>query len=286
MPELPEVECLRRSLEPHLLGHTIRSARLIRADILTAVPPDKGKPPSTSTALLEGARITQLVRRGKQLALLGTSAHADPVLVIHLGMSGQILHSAAGEEDQELSHVHAAWELSSGGRLLFRDPRRFGGLWALPSRAALDSRWAALGPDALEIDPESLADALAGSQRTIKAALLDQAVLAGVGNIYADEALFLAKVLPRQRAGALKPAAVERLAKSIREVLQTSIDSGGSTLRDYVDANRRRGSYQASRWVYGRGGEPCLRCGTVLKSALVAQRTTTWCPACQQRKGS
>lgn len=189
-------------------------------------------------------------------------------------------------ESRRTDHIHCTWRLRGpGGRsgtLIFRDPRRFGGLWCLPSHERLlSTRWAALGPDALTIMPQALASRLKHSRRAIKAALLDQQVIAGVGNIYADEALHRAQVHPRRPAALLRPTDWESLARAIRTVMHEALCSGGSTLRDFVDAEGRPGTFVASHRVYGRGGQPCLACGRVLRSTVVAQRTTVYCPHCQ-----
>jgi len=164
----------------------------------------------------------------------------------------------------------------------FRDPRRFGGVWALDSMTMLEAlRWSMLGPDALDIDGTRLHEALRRTRRGIKSALLDQAIIAGVGNIYADEALFRAGIRPRRSASRLTRKHVDCLARCIREVLTAAIESGGSTLRDYLDASGARGTFQSRHTVYGRGGQPCIRCGSRLKKDVIAQRTTVWCPRCQ-----
>ncbi|MBC7771629.1 MAG: bifunctional DNA-formamidopyrimidine glycosylase/DNA-(apurinic or apyrimidinic site) lyase [Pyrinomonadaceae bacterium] len=286
MPELPEVECLRRSLLPHLIGNTITSASLLRPDMLeiageAPTRPARGVSRSVAALLLQGCRITALRRHGKQLALLGTQRSRSRVLVFHLGMSGQVKYLSAGEPVDSLTHVHARWLLDSGGRLAFRDPRRFGGMWAISSESDLNARWAELGPDALTIQSAPLAKALASSRRAIKAVLLDQAVLAGVGNIYADEALFRSRLHPLTPAESISAVDVTRLAKEIRGVLANAIKAGGSTLNDYFDANGKPGGYQARRWVYDRAGKPCRVCKAELSHTVVAQRTTTWCPRCQ-----
>jgi len=293
MPELPEVECLRQSPLPSLLGRRVRSATLFRADMLEVVattprrnsPHHSTTPPGTTIdsgeLLLQGCRITALRRHGKQLALLGVIRARCRVLVVHLGMTGQVRYFPPGRALDFLSHVHARWELDSGGTLVFRDPRRFGGLWALPTLSCLDARWRALGADALTIRGDTLSEALAGSRRAIKAALLDQGILAGVGNIYADEALFDAHIAPQTPAGAVPGAAMNRLAMAIRSVLAAAIQAGGSTISDYLDADGKKGTYQSARRVYGRAGEPCPHCHGLLSQTLIAQRTTTWCPRCQ-----
>ncbi|MGH7133502.1 MAG: bifunctional DNA-formamidopyrimidine glycosylase/DNA-(apurinic or apyrimidinic site) lyase [Phycisphaerales bacterium] len=270
MPELPEVESVRRSLQPHLLGVTVRSVMLRRRDIVTG--------PSSPAALLAGETITHLDRRGKQLALIAASGRA---LIVQLGMSGQFFFRAAAPAP-ELTHVHALWTLPRG-QLVFRDPRRFGGLTTLASAAALTDHWTALGPDALTVQATHLVKRLATARRAIKAALLDQAVLAGVGNIYADEALFFAAIAPTRRADRLSAVDLDRLAGAIRQVLAASIASGGSTLRDFLDGDGRPGAYRDRHAVYGRAGQPCRTCATKLRSGLLAQRTTVWCPTCQPR---
>jgi formamidopyrimidine-DNA glycosylase len=290
MPELPEVECLRRSLEPHLIGRTISSATLRRQDICEVFTESRPRR-ATPADLLQGLTISELHRRGKQLAIL---SQQGPLLVVHLGMTGQLLFSPSPpgggpgwarrkSSASKQTHVHALWTLAKdAGQLLFRDPRRFGGLWTFPSLDALTAtRWSTLGPDALSVTASQLTEALKGSRRAVKAALLDQAVLAGVGNIYADESLFLAGIHPRRLASALKPTQIDALASAIREVLARSISTGGSTLRDYRDANGQAGTSQLNHAVYGRAGQACLRCSTRLRHAQVAQRTTVWCPNCQ-----
>ncbi|MCU0272118.1 MAG: hypothetical protein MUE34_02690, partial [Acidimicrobiales bacterium] len=158
---------------------------------------------------------------------------------------------------------------------------RFGGLRAFPSRTAIDDHWARLGPDALDITADQLAVALAGSRRAIKAALLDQGVVAGVGNIYADEALWRAGVHPAARRVTRAQAA--RLLTAVREVLEEGVEHGGTTLRDYVGVDGERGGHQHHLDCYGRAGSPCSRCATALVSRVYDARTTTWCPACQRR---
>lgn len=269
MPELPEVENVRKSLEPRLVGRRIVRAELRRRDVLTV----HGRA-GARRALLEGDVIAAIERRGKQLAIVGESGRT---LVVHLGMTGRLL---ATHEQGE--HEHARWSLDDGGRFVFRDPRRFGGLWSYESFDAVRrERWAELGPDALEAD-ERLKDRLGGTRRPIKAALLDQAVLAGVGNIYADEALFACGIRPTRRGGTLTAAEASALAQAIREVLHKAIDAGGSSIRDYVNGDGMRGNAQLKLLVYGRGGEGCARCGGRLRQTTVAQRTTVYCPNCQR----
>lgn len=303
MPELPEVETVRRTLEPLLLGRRISRILLARRDIVSG--------PARSANLLLQHTITALERKGKQLAILARPEH-DPhaqdeqresrgqresrdlrALVIHLGMTGQLLFLAPRAQPPQSDHIHATWTIAGTGpralgTLLFRDPRRFGGLFPYPSRAALEKAWSALGPDALEPPPHdhpSLAR-LWRSRRAIKAALLDQSCIAGVGNIYADEALFLARVHPPRPAARLSAGERVAILNAIRDVMRLSLRSGGSTLRDYRNASGAPGDFQSRHQVYGRGGEPCRRCGQLLSSKTLAQRTTVWCPNCQPRRGS
>lgn len=283
MPELPEVESVRRSVLPHLLGRSITRVDLLRPDII-----DGDRSPR---ALMHGGSVAQILRRGKLLAF-ATSDTSAPAFALHLGMTGQLLIlPAADPRIDALTHVHLRWHLApSAGdtrhatpmTLLFRDPRRFGGLFTHPSLADLIARrYDTLGPDALEITPAHLAAAIGSSTRAIKAALLDQTVLAGVGNIYADEALFIARINPRRRCKTLRPHHFAALTTAIVAILNKAITAGGSTLRDYRDADGQAGSFALEHHVYGRAGLPCTRCQTTLKSTTLAQRTTVWCPQCQ-----
>lgn len=286
MPELPEVESVRRSLEPHLLGATIRGVWTLRRDIITG-------PPLGFDLLYDGV-IASIERRGKNLAIRTSDGRA---ICVHLGMSGQLywvpgpgasVHGLPRED-----HVHLVWRIEPAGaahddprigRMVFRDPRRFGGVWTFRNGRDIEEKhWAGLGPDALAITTEHLINACATTKRAIKAVLLDQSILAGVGNIYADEAFFLAKVNPARRADKLTHEEITRLAEQIPRVLSAAIDAGGSTLRDFVNGNGDAGSYATAHAVYGRGGQPCLVCGRALSSAVLGQRTTVWCPSCQPR---
>lgn len=293
MPELPEVETVRRALERGVVGRTIAGVRVQRRDVVVTERDPAGgfsrsrgdiepRPTRVPGAwLLARDRVARVLRRGKQLALVGESGR---VVCVHLGMSGRLLLTEAGDAGR--AHDHVVWRLEAGGRLVFNDPRRFGGVWVLPSVDALHAgRWAVLGPDALEIDGEMLRELCRGTSRALKALLLDQAVIAGVGNIYCDEALAIAGLSPVDRAVGVGDEAWERLADAIRAVLDRAIEAGGSTLRDYTAPDNAPGGYQTQHRVYGRGGLPCLDCGGTLESALVAQRTTVWCPRCQPVSG-
>ena len=286
MPELPEVEHLRRSLEPSLVGSRIVAVHVRRSDIVRNRP---GRTRVVPADLLDGATVRALDRRGKQLAIFGDGGSG---LVVQLGMSGQLRWATGGSPPGANDHVHVRWQVvnvdGSTRWLEFRDPRRFGGLSPFESRPDLDERlWARLGPDAATGAIGPLAarrlGAAHGSRRSLKSMLLDQSVVAGIGNIYADEALFSAGIHPGLVAGRLTADLADRLAREILRTLHEAIDAGGSTLRDYVDATGRAGSFQESHRVYGRGGQPCPRCRSTIRSAPLSGRTTSWCPTCQSR---
>lgn len=295
MPELPEVENLRRSILPHLVGQVFERATLHRRDVLVAPGDPVGgfaRQPTTSGAppvrprrigaidLLATCRVLDVHRRGKQLAIIAQPTTGAPrALGVQLGMTGT-LRVLASREHAPTDHVHATWHLSDA-RMLFHDPRRFGGLRVFPTLEHLNEHWSTLGPDALTITPATLAQRLAHSRRAIKASLLDQEVLAGVGNIYADEALFDAQIHPERSSQSLAGNEIERLARAIASILSAAVESGGSTLRNYTDALGQPGDFQLQHRAYDRGGQPCPRCGFTLANRLIAQRTTTWCPKCQ-----
>lgn len=269
MPELPEVDTIRAQLVPLLTGRQMLDS--------WAHPS-----PKFSTAVeATGSTIETVTRRGKYLI---APLDDGRELVVHLGMTGS-LRVVAGADPPE-SHVRAWWALSGGDRLVFRDVRRFGRIAVVTagSYATLPTL-AALGPDPFDasFDGPSLWAALNRSDRHLKTQLLSQRPVAGVGNIYADEALWLARVNPADRR-ITRPAAA-RLAAGIRTALQSGLDHGGTTLRDYVDAAGGSGSNQHHLLCYGRAGQPCERCATTLRRRQLDARTTTWCPSCQPRRG-
>ncbi|MEM9065012.1 MAG: bifunctional DNA-formamidopyrimidine glycosylase/DNA-(apurinic or apyrimidinic site) lyase [Planctomycetota bacterium] len=296
MPELPEVETTRRTIAQHVLGLRVADVTVHRRDVVTGPEDPKGgfsrqrgdvvKPgPLPREQMLRGTKISALHRHGKQIAIEGD---AGPAVGVQLGMTGQLLFAAPGKRLASRDHVHVTWRLrdhrsSPAGQLVFRDPRRFGGLNANASMAELvKRRWAELGPDALTVIDEALHKALRQTDRAIKSVLLDQSVIAGVGNIYADESLHRAGVAPQAVASGISRKRVLLLGQSIRTVLAEAIEARGSTLRDYADGNGSPGLAQRSHRVYGRGGLPCLSCKAVLQKTLVAQRTTVWCSRCQR----
>jgi formamidopyrimidine-DNA glycosylase len=282
LPELAEIEVIRRTLEPVLVGRSLRATHVGRHD-MRARGEGRGSPCGRNgrwmprADLLDGATVARLDRRGKRLAIVAEDGRA---LVVQLGMSGS-LYMATGRRGP---HLHAEWSVDGRDDLLwFEDPRRFGGLTAYGSAQAMLAAWdAELGPDGLSVDGARLSKGLRGI-RSVKAALLDQRVVAGVGNIYADESLHLAGISPRTRCRRITGERAESLAKAIRTVLARAIGSGGSTIRDYRSAQDRKGSAQVLHAVYGRGGLPCLECGAPLRSAALAGRTTVWCARCQGR---
>lgn len=345
MPELPEVECVRRVVEARVVGRVVERVRIVRRDVIaTARDPAGGfarnrsarsgqrdARPSRVTMrdLLAGCEIVRVMRRGKRLGIVGRDVEDgdERALDVHLGMTGMVcVDSARGVLPK---HAHVVWGLkrhqASGTghqaervsstphlspktvttrhgessvatslprgeagelgavRMVFRDARRFGGIWTCASvEDLLSRRWGSLGPDALGVTDAELGAAMAGSARAVKAVLLDQGAIAGVGNIYADEALFAAGVHPTREAGGLTGREVARVAAEVRRVLAEAVEGGGSTIRDFAGPEGASGSYQGRHAVYGRGGERCARCGrTRLAEITVAQRTTVYCPVCQ-----
>ena len=281
MPELPEVETVRRGLEGVLVGREVVAVGLGPHDVVRASAAARRVYRRPKPAeMLAGDTVAAVHRHGKQLAMEGGSGAA---VWIHLGMSGQLRLVADPAAEPPPPHRHAWWTLADGGELRFVDPRRFGGLAVHPSLDDLRrERFAALGPDALAATPARLHRALGRTRRPLKAALLDQAVLAGLGNIYADEACHAAKLSPHRPADGVSRGEIEALVRGIRRILRRAISLGGSTLRDHTDAHGVAGRAQTLHRVYGRGDAPCRGCGTTLVRTLLVQRTTVHCPACQQ----
>src|SRR5436190_15247577 len=270
MPELPEVETIRRGLALRISGRQIMRAELRRPDLRRPFPP-------MLATRLEGARIGGLSRRGKYILV---ELDATGLLLLHLGMSGRI--TAAGPELPPEKHDHVILTLDDGTVVRFNDPRRFGLIDYLERGAAgIHPLLAGMGPEPLEagFDGAYLDHALAGKLTPIKAALLDQHIVAGLGNIYVCEALFRAGLSPRRLAATVLGARAQRLAASIRAVLGEAIEAGGSSLRDYVQANGELGYFQ-HRWaVYGREGEPCpgCTCAEGVRRITQAGRSTFFC---------
>ncbi|HET6174617.1 MAG TPA: bifunctional DNA-formamidopyrimidine glycosylase/DNA-(apurinic or apyrimidinic site) lyase [Gaiellales bacterium] len=272
MPELPEVETVRRRLEPYLTGRTLTEVEIL--DYRLTAP----EPPEAVAARLTGMRVEAVGRRGKYLLLeLGDGA----ALTVHLRMTGNLLWLQAPPE-HDPPFLRARAQLDDGSYLAYTDIRRFG-TWLVAEDGAEALLAGKLGPEPLgDWTSADLARALAGRKAAVKAALLDQRVVAGVGNIYADEALWAARVHPAAPAGRLSRARVVRVHDAVRASLQAGIDAQGASIRDFRTPDGGYGSAQERFAAYGRGGEPCERCGTPLRRTVIAQRGTTYCPRCQR----
>jgi formamidopyrimidine-DNA glycosylase len=273
VPELPEVETVRRRLAPLLEGRRIESVEITDARLTR--PHDRFE----TARELEGERIVELDRRGKYLIVRFDSGRA---LLIHLRMTGSLRHAAGGMLPDD-SHRRAVVTLDDASDVAYRDVRRFG-TWLLLEPSEVDGYLEAkVGPEPLAraYRADKLAERLAGRRAPIKAALLDQRTVAGVGNIYADEALWRARVHPLTPAASLGPDEVKAVHSAVRAVLNAGIRRQGSTLRDYQLPDGSSGGAQERFKVYGRGGSPCPRCGTPIDKIRVAGRGTWYCPRCQ-----
>jgi formamidopyrimidine-DNA glycosylase len=288
MPELPEVETIVRGLAKRVIGDRIES-------VWTSDKPQSFKsPPAALAATLGGASIAAVRRMGKHIIFdlskgLGAPSFAErsgakggkkgPARVasqwiVHLGMTGSLL---LVRPDTELpKHTHLILRLASERELRFVDPRRFGRTWIVREAFATP------GTEPLDIGLEMFTNLFRSRKTPIKSALLNQKLLRGVGNIYADESLFRAGIRPRRRAGSLTRDELKRLYKSVQKVLTEAIAAGGTSISDYVDSDGETGLFQVKLRVYGREGEPCVRCGTLIKRIVVAGRGTHYCPKCQR----
>lgn len=274
MPELPEVETVRRQLLPSIQGRTIRRVEILREDFvesgLELVPK------------LRGAKCLDLWRRGKFLFL---ETGAGVTAMLHLGMTGRL--TLAPSKETAPRHTHAIWRFSGGGDVMRHyDPRRFGRMaFYRTERLAEDSPLGRLGVDALSVTKVQFRSLLTGRARMLKALLLDQGVIAGLGNIYIDEALYGAEIHPRTSSCLLSREHCDALWRCMRRVLRDSIRAGGSSIDDYRWPDGRPGWYQIRHRVYARKGEPCRRrgCGGTILAEQIAGRTTHYCPRCQPR---
>ncbi len=278
MPELPEVESVRRQLEPALVGR-----RFERVDI---DDPRLVRPyePAEVAAELQGERVVAVERRGKYLVVRFESGR---VLLIHLRMTGSLLHARGGSL-QDDPHRRAVVRLDDGSDVAYRDVRRFG-TWLLLEPGEVEPYLGArVGDEPLDtlFTATRLGERLAGRRTSLKAALLDQRTLAGMGNIYADEALWLARLNPLRAAAGLDREELRRLHRGIRAALEHGLARQGSTLRDYRLPDGSGGSMQDEFRVYGRRDEPCDRCGTPIARTRVAGRTTWFCPTCQPERSA
>jgi formamidopyrimidine-DNA glycosylase len=274
VPELPEVETVVRDLRPLLVGRVIT-----RVEIGAKALRKSWSPEWENEILQRGVRAIE--RRGKWILV----DLAGPWLLVHLGMTGQF--TVAPADLPRGDHTHAVFHLDLGAaELRFRDIRRFGSITLFPDRASLDAHFIAseLGPEPWELDLKAWRASLAGTGRILKAVLLDQTIVAGVGNIYADESLFEAKLHPELRARDLTKIQAERLHRAILTVLEKAITLRGSSIRNYVGGSGLQGGFQAEFCVYGRTGEPCPRCQTPIEMLRLAGRSSHFCPRCQRKR--
>lgn len=279
MPELPEVETVVRGLRSRLMGQIITRVEVRQSPTAGLVRGNLRRFRQT----LRHATIGRLHRRAKYILVeLHRGAEADPAhtWIVHLGMTGQLY--ACKPQAERLKHTHLILDLSSGEQVRLCDPRRFGKTLVLPTDRVPEFLSHA-GPDPLEISPEDFTGLLAGRKAPIKNLLLNQTLLSGLGNIYANEALFLAGIHPATPAGRLRAGQAEVLHRVIRRVLREAIAGNGTTISDYRTAEGAPGGYQNRLRVYGREGEPCPRCGALIKRLVLAQRSAHYCPVCQPR---
>lgn len=287
MPELPEVETVARGLHQRVAGDTIESVWL------GSKPQTMKSPPAEIAATLEHTRIDRVHRMGKHIvfelarngvtrALLPAKGRRKAMAlgprsqwIVHLGMTGRMVVSDPSADI--VKHTHAIVKLASGRELRFVDPRRFGRL-SVASLGDFDAG----GVEPLEVEKERFVALFHSRKTPIKSALLNQKLLRGVGNIYADEALFRAGLRPRRRASTITRAQLERLHLAVKEVLKEAIALGGSSISDYVDIDGEEGSFQIQHRVYGREGEPCLVCKTPIERVVIAGRSSHYCPKCQK----
>jgi len=271
MPELPEVESVVRSLARTVLGDTIESVWL------SGKAPLFKSPPAEIARVLEGSKIERIHRQGKHIVIDLRNGRSTPAQwIVHLGMTGQLLVTTPNAEIPK--HTHVVAKLETNREVRFVDPRRFGRTWVVTDEAGFEAG----GREPLDIDFDQFATMFHRRNTPVKSALLNQKLLRGVGNIYADESLFRAGVRPRRRAGSLTRMELRRLYDAIRQVLREAISAGGSSISDYVNAEGEAGFFQVHHRVYGREGEPCLVCGTPIKRVVVAGRGTHYCPRCQK----
>jgi formamidopyrimidine-DNA glycosylase len=271
MPELPEVETTRRGIAPHVTGRRVARVDVYDPRLRWPVPADLG-------ARLRGRRIERVDRRSKYLLFhVGAAA-----LLVHLGMTGTL--RVFRDVPPRGRHDHVDIVLDGGTLLRYRDPRRFGAMLWIEQSANGHPLLAGLGPEPFDtaFDANYLWQATRTRRAPIKLAMMDNRVVTGVGNIYANEALFRAAIRPTARANRVSKARLERLVDAVRDVLLAAIAKGGSTLRDYVGSDGSAGYFQLDYFVYGREGAPCRACGTLVRQVRVGQRSSFYCPRCQR----
>lgn len=274
MPELPEVETVVRDLRPLLIGRSFVRIEVSKKAL-------RRKWSRAWEGQLIGKSVRAIERRGKWILIdLGA-----PWLLVHLGMTGQF--TVVDRQPRE-DHTHLVFTLDDAGELRFRDVRRFGSVSYFADRARLDAFLLdnGLGPEPFDVDPAYWRDALRSTRRNLKAVLLDQTIVAGVGNIYADESLFEARLHPTRTGRATTDRQAELLRSAIAAVLTRAIERRGSSIRDYIGGSGLRGAMQHEFRVYGRTGQPCLRCRTAIKKITLAGRSTHFCPKCQPKRGA
>ena len=274
MPELPEVETVVRGLRAHLPGRRILHLRLGKTDFIDN--------PAAIHEQIPGTRIRAIRRHGKFLVLeleTENEPSADLLLVIHLGMTGQLRVVPANEEIAP--HTHVFFTLDNNLELRFRDPRRFGRMLVTHPEAA-EKILGPLGADPLEINESNFRQLISRRRARIKALLMDQTVLRGMGNIYTDESLWRARIHPTRLGANLKPEEIENLHRAMREILEEAILLGGSSISDYVNSEGQPGEFQIRHQVYDRKDEPCSRCNAKIRRMIVAGRSSYFCPTCQR----
>jgi formamidopyrimidine-DNA glycosylase len=273
VPELPEIEAILRSLGPLVAGRTVDSVdvrcRALRRTVADAF-----------AGALVGRKVVGGRRRAKYLLFDLDDGRS---WILHFGMSGRLLHFARGAQRRDEPHDHVLVGLDDASTLVFNDPRRFGLMTVEP--AAGSELLEAIGPEPLDVgafDAAYLAALRSRTRRTIKDVLMDQRVVAGLGNIYVNELLFVAGVRPRRRLERMTLEECARVVDATREILREAIEHRGSSISDFLDGVGRRGAYQWRRRVYDRAAEPCVRCKTPIKSVVVGQRSSFYCPRCQR----
>lgn len=272
MPELPEVETIRRGLAPRIVGRTIVEA-WVSPDAPRLV---RGESPDSFCRRLAGRSIEEVDRRGKYLLL---RLNRGLTWIVHLRMTGGLIHSRSGCPEERF--LRARFRLDDGSELCYVDMRKLGTMWLLADESEVVGK---LGPEPLSeaFGPQELRELLARRSAPVKAVLMDQRAIAGIGNIYADEALFEARIHPRKAARRLSRKAAERLHWAVRRVLVEALGDRGSSFRDYVDAEGEQGMHQLRVKVFRRTGEPCYACGRPIKRIKVGGRSTHYCPRCQR----
>lgn len=280
MPELPEVETTRRGVAPHVEGRTIRAVRVRDARLRWPIADSFGQD-------LTGRTIVRVDRRAKYLLFRTEagggegSADAPATMMIHLGMSGSL--RIATRDAAVGDHDHVDFVLDGGGVLRYRDPRRFGSMFFVQGDASDHDLLVNLGPEPLSdaFDGDVLFERSRGRKLAVKPFLMDAHIVVGVGNIYANEALYLTGIRPDRPAGGISRKRYRALADHVKEVLQKAIRAGGTTLRDFVREDGTAGYFRNELLAYGRGGEPCFSCGRRLKEVVLGQRATVFCTRCQ-----